>query len=54
MRLRLIGAIGDDGSSGGHFSFKIFDDQAIEEAEYVIFFVEIVVHYSKIDMVSYR
>ena len=43
--MRLVGAVGDYGSSAGEFSFKVLDDEAVEEAEYVVLFVEIVVHY---------
>lgn len=43
---RLIGAVGDYGSSAGDFSLKVLDDEAVEEAEYVVLFVEIVIHYT--------
>lgn len=44
--VRLVRAVGDYGSSAGDFSFKVLDDEAVEEAEYVVLFVEIVVHYT--------
>jgi hypothetical protein len=31
--MRLVGAVGDYWRSAGDFGFKVFDDEAVEEAE---------------------
>lgn len=42
----LVSAIGDYRGGGDDFSLKVFYDEAVKEAEDVVFFVEVVIHYS--------